>query len=168
MGLLSKQLPNKADRVEGGGSRRLCSPQKALQKSMGGGGIQRVNPMRSKLLDKTRPYVFFCYTILCKHFLRDLQIFAASVAARLLVCWTPLHRNVSAAGSREKRGLINRAPPPPPRRSARPFDYILLCFLITLNYRTRAAAVPWSHWERGLAVVHLSAHVSVPALLCWR
>lgn len=51
---------------------------------MGGGDIQRVNPMRSKLLDKTRPYVFFRYTILCKHFLRDLQIFAPSVAPRLL------------------------------------------------------------------------------------
>lgn len=46
-------------------------------------------------------------------------------------------------------GLINGAPPPPPprrpRRSARLFDYILLRFLMKLNYWRRTAALPWSH-----------------------
>lgn len=112
MGLSSMLLLNKADRVEGSGSRWLCSQRKALQKSMGwGGGVlwSQTNAF------KTMSFLFyFIYAFLCKRFLTDPQISPHSAAPRLMVCSslsrTPLHRNVSTAGSWEKRGLINRAP----------------------------------------------------------
>ena len=74
---------------------------------------------------------------------------------------TPLRRNVSTAGSWEKRAFDQYGRPV--GRHAAPtrlFDSILLCFLTTLNYRTRTTALPWSGGDQGLGVLPLACSSS--------
>lgn len=63
----------------------------------------------------------------------------------LVLSGTPLHRNVSAAGSWEKGVWSMELRSRWPRRSAKLFDYTLLCFLMKLNYWKRTTALPWSY-----------------------
>lgn len=164
-GLLPMLPFSEANGAGGRGSEALCSLQNALRWNPMRGKTWRDAPMVRERRAQTPTLLKWAVAhstfrislrALCKvdethkfnrRELAYVHLNRAFCYQLLVQSGTPLHRNVSAAGSWEKGVWSMELRSGWPRRSAKLFDYILLCFLMKLNYRKRTTALPWSYSE---------------------
>lgn len=138
--------------------------KKALQwNSMFEGKMQTAHTQIGTLYTNTKEYlpVFFPWFRLIDTHTFRLQSLGHTpdcIHYTLLIllpsCWCVVSQagcsctEMSARQGAGKKGVWSMEPPSRrPCRSVRHFDYILLCFLMKLNYWRRTAALPWSYWE---------------------
>lgn len=121
---------------------------------MGGGVFSESDRCVQTVGQKTKILVHICLCYFTHSYVSTFQQARKYSLILLSGCWCAVRRagrpytEMSAQWGGGKKGVWSIQPPsPPPRCSARLFDYILLCFLITLNYRARTTAFPWRMTE---------------------